>query len=103
MLGFSQGSTTAARWAMTSPVATDQLILWGSPLAGDVELASLAARRAGRPVIFVGGDDDPHAPAGTLEQQAAALSGAGTPASAVRFAGGHTVDGVTLRRVGGRD
>lgn len=103
VLGFSQGSITAARWAGTTAVTADQLILWGSPLAADVALETLAARRAGRPVILVAGENDPHAPAGTLEEQAAALVRAGTPASAVRFVGGHTIDGATLRRVAGRD
>ncbi len=103
VLGFSQGSTVAARWALTTPVAADQLILWGSPLAADVALDALAARRARRPVTFVAGDADPHAPAGALEEQAAVLVQAGTPATVVRFAGGHTVDPAALRSVAGRD
>ena len=102
VLGFSQGSTTAARWVETSPMAPDHLVLWGAPMAADVALDALAARRAMRPVTFVAGNADPHAPAGALEEQAAALVQAGAVASVVRFAGGHTVDGATLRRVAGR-
>ncbi len=103
VLGFSQGSTVAARWALTTPVPADQLVLWGSPVATDVALDALAARRAGRPVTFVAGDTDRHAPAGALEEQAAVLVRAGTPASVVRFAGGHTVEAAVLRSVAGRE
>ena len=102
ILGFSQGSTTAARWVETSPVAPDHLVLWGAPVAADVALDALTTRLAGRPVTLVAGDADPHAPAGALEDQAAALIRAGALASAVRFTGGHTVDGATLRRIAGR-
>ncbi|MEO8636466.1 MAG: phospholipase [Gemmatimonadales bacterium] len=103
VLGFSQGSAAVARWAVTSSETPDQLILWGAPLAVDVAPDALAARRAGHPVVLVAGDEDTHAPAGVLEAQAAALVQAGATATAVRFAGGHTIDAAALRRIAGRD
>jgi predicted esterase len=91
VLGFSQGSATAARWTLATPHTPDRLILWGTPVAADVPLQALVERRQGRPLQLVAGDADPHAPAGVLEEQAATLTQLGGTASVRRFVGGHTI------------
>lgn len=102
VLGFSQGSATAARWTLTTPHTPDRLILWGTPVAADVPFPALVARRAGRPIQLVAGDTDPHASAGVLEEQVATLTQLGGAASVVRFAGGHIIRPAELRAAAGR-
>lgn len=96
ILGFSQGSVMAARWALRGRVVPDRLVLWGTPLPRDVTPEALGAVRSGRPVSFTAGDRDPFAPAGSIEANATALRSHGVPAIARRFTGGHAIPPVAL-------
>ena len=102
VLGFSQGSVMAARWAIRSAVVPDRLILWGTALPEDVTHAVLAERLAGRQVLLVAGDKDPLVAAGSIEATAGALRALGADATSQRFAGGHQISGHALLRSAGR-
>jgi predicted esterase len=102
VLGFSQGSALAARWAAQASRQPDHLVLWGTPLPADVSPSRLAERRAGRPITLVAGDHDPFAPPGSLEANAEALRHAGARVEVRRFPGGHQLHGPTLLALAGR-
>ena len=102
VLGFSQGSVMAARWAARSTVVPDRLILWGTPLPEDVTHVALADRLAGRQVLLVAGDRDPLVVSGSIETTADGLRALGVDATSHRFAGGHQISGPALLRAAGR-
>ena len=53
VLGFSQGATTACRWAALGTSKIDRLIVWGGEVAADVDM-----RRALRLALVYGSRDE---------------------------------------------
>jgi predicted esterase len=102
VLGFSQGSVMAARWLVRSRWIPDQVILWGTPLPADVTPEVLGGCRHGRPLVLAGGDRDPLAPPGRLEEDVARLQAQGVAATVQRFAGGHSIPAPALLEACGR-
>jgi predicted esterase len=101
VLGFSQGTATASRWLASSPLLArrarpaDRLVIWGSGLAHDMELATLA----GIPITLVAGDRDEIATPGRIVQEEARLREAGLHPQLVRYDGGHRLHATTLATV----
>jgi predicted esterase len=102
VLGFSQGSVTAARWVARGAFVPDVLILWGTPLPADVAPKVLGERMAGRTVVLAAGDRDAYVPAGSIEAAAQALQESAVSSRAIRFAGGHLIPPMPLLRAAGR-
>ncbi len=104
VLGFSQGAATACRWAAhrhadgLAPAA--RLVLWGGGVPEDFDLAGADgdALRASR-LTLVTGEADEFATPAVVAAQEARLREAGVGYEAVRFDGGHRLDGQTLGRV----
>ncbi|HTS89801.1 MAG TPA: dienelactone hydrolase family protein [Gemmatimonadales bacterium] len=102
VLGFSQGSVMAARWALRGAVLPDRLVLWGASLPGDVEPRALADRLGSCPIELVAGDRDPFVPENSIEAAAHDLRACGASANASRFSGGHLIAPLALLRAAGR-
>ena len=101
VLGFSQGTATASRWLVRSPLLArrarlaDHLVIWGSGLAHDIELATLR----GLPLTLVAGDRDEIATPGRIVREEARLREAGLDHQLVRYDGGHRLHADTLKSV----
>ncbi|GJG85389.1 esterase [Gemmatimonadetes bacterium T265] len=104
VLGFSQGTATACRWAAhrhadgLAPPA--RVVLWGGAVPHDFDLAGPDgdALRGAR-LTLVAGDADEFATPAAVAEQEARLADAGVAYEVVRYPGGHRLDGAALGRV----
>jgi len=99
LLGFSQGTATACRWAVRGRAKVDRLVLWAGLLPPDVDPAAEAAKLRALDVVLVAGDRDDYAGGPKLAEQSAALEAAGVPHRVVTFPGGHEIDEKALREI----
>ena len=101
VLGFSQGTATAARWlARSSRVRADELVLWGGTLPPELDSATARAE-LGAPVTLVVGTRDQYADEATVRDEEARLQSAGIRYRLRRYDGAHAIDGATLAAVAG--
>ena len=94
VLGFSQGTATAARWlAMGAATASGprRLILWGGEMPPDLDLAAARARWENLDLVFVAGSQDEFITPKVLARDEARLKEAGIQYRVVHFAGGHEI------------
>lgn len=101
VLGFSQGGSTASRWVAEGIVPASRLIVWGSSLPMDVDIASPTAplRRVNLELVI--GSRDQFATPPLVEKETARLNAAGYPFTFRGFDGGHRLDADVLREVAG--
>ncbi len=99
VLGFSQGTATASRWAVRGAVRVDRLVLWAGLLPPDVDPAAAREKLLGLDLVLVAGERDEHVGPARVAEQAAALGRAGVRHRIVTFAGGHVIEPETLRRL----
>jgi len=99
LLGFSQGTATACRWAVRHEAKVDRLVLWAGLLPPDVDPAADAPRLRALDLALVAGESDDWAGGAKLAEQSAALRAAGIPHRVVSFPGGHEIDEQALREV----
>ncbi len=98
VLGFSQGTATAARWAVRGKARPDRLVLWAGLLPPEIALQTGAARLSALDLtLVVGRHDDPVV--ARLPEQEAALERAGVRYRVIRFDGGHEIEAKTLGEV----
>lgn len=90
VLGFSQGTHTAGRWAVLGNPRIDRLICWGAGLPHDVEAERFAA--ADLSIEFVMGRRDQIVPAEMVDRELEWAREAGIAFSVVEFDGGHALD-----------
>lgn len=95
VLGFSQGTATATRWALRGKARVARLVLWAGLLPPDDEWRTEVERLNALDLTFVAGDRDEWV-AGNLGPAEAALEHAGVRYRVIRFAGGHELDSETL-------
>lgn len=99
VLGFSQGTATASRWAVRGGVSVDHLILWGQALPPELDdETSLAPLRSLR-LSLVCGTRDELFPQTQREEQRLRLARHDVPFTEAEFPGGHRLDDDTLRRL----
>jgi predicted esterase len=98
VLGFSQGGATATRWVAQGTTPVDELILWGSHLPADLDLAATPGLGA-TPVRLVWGEGDPYYDAARVEADRARLAGAGIPCRSTTYAGGHRISSGVLTAI----
>jgi predicted esterase len=101
VFGFSQGGSTAARWAEArardgAPLAS--LVLWGSLLPPETDIGPDAPLRV-TPLKYVCGTRDKWVTQARIQAESARLEAASFPFEAYRFDGGHRLDDDTLRTV----
>jgi len=97
VLGFSQGSATALRWAALGRARVERVISWAGDVPPDLDLGRLF----GKQLTLVAGTRDGALEAGRLERESARLDAAGVAHELLRFEGGHRLDRETLARVAG--
>jgi len=93
LLGFSQGSATACRWATMGKTRFDRLIVWGGEVPPDVELP-----RAAR-LSLVYGSRDEYFTSKVITATEARLRAHAVPYRLVPFEGGHEIDAEVLKQV----
>jgi len=98
VLGFSQGTATAARWAVRGKSRVQRLVLWAGLLPPEIDLGAAAARLDAMDLVLVAGEHDGPVME-KLPEQRAALDAAGIRHRVETFAGDHRIDDDTLRRV----
>jgi predicted esterase len=96
VLGFSQGTATASRWALLGETNVDRLILWAGAPAQDLDLASHADALRNMSPTLVAGTADPFITDERLDAVERWLQKHDIPADLHRFDGGHRLHRDTL-------
>jgi predicted esterase len=99
VLGFSQGTATASRWAMRGKPRVDRLVLWAGLLPPDVEPGAHRRALNAQDLVLVRGDRDELTSGAAFAEQQAALDRAGVRYRLLTFEGGHHLDADVLRRL----
>ena len=99
VLGFSQGSATASRWATLGRVDADRLILWAGELTHDLDLAVHAETLRRRTLTLVVGTEDEFITPTHLARLEALLIEHSIPYRLLSFNGTHQMDADTLKRL----
>ena len=99
VLGFSQGTATASRWALLGDTVVNRLILWGGAPAQDLDLAAHAAALRSLDVTLVAGTSDPHVPPERRLALQRRLLSHDIPLTIHTFEGGHRIDSAILHTI----
>jgi predicted esterase len=99
VLGFSQGTATAARWLAQGNVKAGRLILWGGEVPPDLDLAAARQRWEKTDVTLVVGSEDPYITPKVLSRDEQRLREHGVSFRVERFDGGHEIVADVLERV----
>lgn len=95
VLGFSQGTATACRWAALGSARIDRLILWGGEVPPDLDLKLLRVPS----LTLVYGSQDAFFTPKVVAANEARLREHRVPYELVSFEGGHEIDQATLLRL----
>jgi predicted esterase len=96
VLGFSQGTATASRWALMGDTTVDRLILWGGAPAQDLDLEGHADALRALDLTLVAGTDDPYLTPKHLSAVRRQIRAQDIPLDVHTFEGGHHLDTPTL-------
>ncbi len=99
VLGFSQGVATACRWALSTQVQMERLVLWGGTIPPEPDAAALREKLAGIKVVLVHGEQDRLVKEEALLHNGSRLREAGVAYEIMRFTGGHELDLSMLRQI----
>lgn len=97
ILGFSQGTATAWRWAVSCDVTFHRLILWGGDVPGDCDWDKARKRLQSRELLLVAGESDPLLKPDVLGLQVKTLARQGITVPVKTFPGGHNIDADLLK------
>jgi predicted esterase len=100
VLGFSQGTATACRWAALGRARIDRLVLWAGDVPPDLDLEKHRGVLAGARLTLVVGSEDQYIDEHRLQLEQARLRAHGIPYELLRFDGPHRLDEATLQRLG---
>lgn len=98
VLGFSQGGTTAARWAARGRHRPSSLVLWAAQVPEELVLPQ---DLAGPALTFVVGRQDPYVSATAVAGLEARMLAAALPYRLLWYEGGHRMDPAALRAAAG--
>lgn len=101
VLGFSQGTATAARWLSQGSARADRLILYGGEVPPDLDLAAARDRWERTALTLVAGSGDPYITPKILARDEARLREHSIVYRVERFEGGHELVPEVLLRVAG--
>lgn len=97
ILGFSQGSATASRWAIHHPQNYQRLILWSGIFPPDMDFEKGNEILSHKDVTVVYGKHDPFINEGRLKEMTDLTKRLGIKPTQVTFDGGHEIHEPTLR------
>lgn len=101
VLGFSQGTATAARWLALGRARAHRLVLWGGEVPPDLDLGVARERWRNTEVILVVGNADQFVTAKVLARDEARLREHEIPYRVVKFTGEHEILPGVLRLLAG--
>jgi predicted esterase len=101
VLGFSQGGAAAVRWVAAGNVRPKRLIVWGSEIPPEIDLADPGLPLRKTETSLVIGSTDIFATPKIVEKERARLEAANFPYRFVSFTGGHRIDDDTLKSFAG--
>ena len=96
LLGFSQGSATASRWAISHPENYERLILWAGIFPPDMDFEKGREILSHKKVSIVYGTEDPFINESRLSEMTSLTKRLGINAPIVNFSGGHEIHEPTL-------
>jgi predicted esterase len=99
VLGFSQGTATAARWVATGNVDPDRVVLYAGLLPSELDREHAARLAKRSPLTIVLGTNDEFARPELIAAQEARLRELRTPHTIIRFEGGHEITADVLMRL----
>ncbi len=99
VLGFSQGTATACRWAALGETTLDRLTLWAGGVPPDLDLQTYRDQLAALDLTLVIGTDDEYISADQVAAEEARLTEAHLLHRTIRFEGTHRIDPEVLPRV----
>ena len=99
VLGFSQGTATAARWLTQGAAQAHRLILWGGEVPPDLDLAAARERWSGTELTLVAGRTDQFITPKVLARDESRLREHGIAYRVERFEGGHEIVPEVLQRM----
>lgn len=99
VLGFSQGSATASRWAEQNTFSLDQFILWGGALPPDLNKKLISNRLQNNQLLQVFGNNDPYINSENIEEIKKLTSKYGISSEYKLYEGGHDIDPKVLLEV----
>ena len=92
VIGFSQGTATATRWATHGRSTLHRLILWGGLIPPDTDLTHGHSALRHTALTLVLGNRDHYVDEKMLAAEQARLDKAGITYELIRFDGGHAID-----------
>lgn len=101
ILGFSQGTATAFRWAVQGSEPPDRLILWGGGVPGDHQPEPTRTALGRTKISLVTGTRDEYTSPSVMERDADLLRSLGLSVDVRVFDGGHAIHRVTLSELAG--
>lgn len=99
VLGFSQGSSTASRWAYSGVVKPDRLVLWGGAPAKELRNFGFQKKLSSCSVDWVTGTNDRFTPPEILQDLLTEMDSVSNPIRVTVFDGGHELNPETLSDV----
>ena len=91
VLGFSQGTATAARWVSFGAAHPTHLLLWGGLLPPELDIADPNHRLRDAELRFVIGSKDGFVTDARLAEEESRMQAAGLPYEVVRYSGSHGI------------
>ena len=91
VLGFSQGTATAARWVSSGSIRATELVLWGGLLPPELATRPRASRERLPPPYFVVGSRDKFVSAERLGEEEQRMRDAAVTYRLLRYTGGHSI------------
>jgi predicted esterase len=101
VFGFSQGGATAARWVASGHCPAARLVLWGSAMAPELDIATPGSPLRRPETVFVVGSSDGYITPKIVAGEAERLRAAQFPFRQLSFDGGHRLDDGVLRQLTG--
>ncbi len=99
ILGFSQGSYSAVRWATRGRSKSDRMILWGGGIPSDVDADKIKSYSDMTPLIIVAGDKDQFVTEEEISRETERLNSIKLNYQIKRFKGGHEIKADVLRQL----
>lgn len=102
VLGFSQGTATAARWCAHTDAPIARFVCWGGVLPPELDLHADTSPLRNTRLQLVVGTRDVFATPERVAVERQRLDVSGLPYDAITFEGGHRLDNATLRALAER-